>query len=1553
MIQNDETPTDQECNLIDVNGDSEPEYGVMAVDVVQINNVELLKTAGGQPRSLSIQLRSGNSFFYSTVDTGSPVSFLNKKTADILMKRIPNIKFKDIARHPLDVIYVDYNKKPIKLFGSLEIPIASKGWKIDKACFLVSENRTRNLLGLNLHEKLGIETVQRRPAEVSYAEEDEELDPTSKFWRNHFVNRYPNVFSRLGRSKNHKVFTNFKDPLVPRQVKGRKVPIHLQDRVTAEIKKLIKDKHIEKLEKCTTDHFIAPIVLTAKKDGSIKLALNAKPMNAQIWQNKYQMPNMHELIDSAAQIITKDTPGEVWFTSLDLKYAFSQLPLSELTSSHCNFSILCGEATGTYRFKTGFYGLTDMPTEFQKAMDCTLQGLEGVICYLDDILVVTKGRVEDHNVLVERVMSRLDEEGWALKLSKCEFSLNKLVWLGYEIDENGYAPKFSKIEAIKSLLPPKTLKQLRSFMGTLNHLQRFIPDLHKYTVAFRASLKAENKKSFLWGEEQTIAFQKILNLIANIPNLFHYDASKASRLKCDASHSGLGACLEQEVEPNVWAPIAFASRFLNSAEIKYSTNELELLAIVWSCEHFRTYLLGTRFVILTDHKAIISALNETYGKKSYQSRLSRWADRLIPFDYHIEHIPGSSLGIVDYLSRYPTFEAPLPSSHDELFVIKSIQAFHNALNSISTRSKPQIVPVGHISQYNEFRPIRSLGEIGGNISYLLTHTTDQSTFDSSDQSYCFKQFSSSPHEGVTNCTQSVNQSQKDMQINHRYFSPLEGVSSCSQSTSQSYSRMQKREHLTSPREVDVSCSGTLDQSQHSMQMRYAKPKVLAQTHCPRPYNLEISYDMDTSNNLSQNTTLNSTLNNSTNTVDFVNTTVEQTNLLNFVENFSTSSPNFRTSSQIRPKMSTIRPLDRPSRIDQIRSRNIARLRHSRERFVVTRGQTTQKALTQFLDKCRRQRLTRRARRGNVLRMGINAINNHKPLVTQDKKKVVGLPGLFDVDLLGELTGEDPFLGPMRTAIINKDVQSFNKLGTYMAQFWTKAAVVNNCVLIDNKLAIPEQLRSAILTRLHRSHPGQAAMMDASEYIWWPFLNRQIVNVCEKCPECTLFGKNIKTSATYNSAKPLPTLSAPNQELQLDFAGPLVDDKKGKIYILVAIDRFSKFPSVMLTKSTSAKKIVKFLRSYIRNHGIPESIRTDHGSGFHSDVVKEFCKMRGIKHILTAVGDHRSCGLVERSIQTIKRKLGTENLDPNFTNLKSTLQQIIDDIRKTKHSTLKVSPFELHFGRKPNTEFSLARDNVVHSPTSAQGLERNLLTPEQRSSQDYSRDRAKVVPRGSSHSPEIPLKFKPLFGVGERIADSQPYKALENLAKAANTWKQWKRNVPPQQGQNLLRELAARNSDLANSLKTGITKGTLRFYDNARDTSAPALSHSQRLNVSSSSRPKRLSKTRKLEKLVLQDPLRVKIFRKVLDRNSGKPLFKLAKIKITRVTDHTYITDKGKVYRKNHISLRHNFNLPKISATPGTVGERLQRRIAPRPQSQPATTSATRQSIEPSKGKVID
>ena len=144
-------------------------------------------------------------------------------------------------------------------------------------------------------------------------------------------------------------------------------------------------------------------------------------MNDQIHKNQYQMLNSLELLDSAAQIITSNQVGDIWFTSLDLKYAFSQIPLSNGDNSQCNFNIVCEEQTGTYRFITGFYGLTDKPKEFQKPIDNTLQGFSGVFCILDDVLIVSKGSVVDHNILVDKVLIRLEEEGLALKLSKCEF----------------------------------------------------------------------------------------------------------------------------------------------------------------------------------------------------------------------------------------------------------------------------------------------------------------------------------------------------------------------------------------------------------------------------------------------------------------------------------------------------------------------------------------------------------------------------------------------------------------------------------------------------------------------------------------------------------------------------------------------------------------------------------------------------------------------------------------------------------------------------------------------------------------------------------------------------------------------------------------------------------------------------------------------------------------------------------------------------------------------------------------------------------------------------
>ena len=185
--------------------------------------------------------------------------------------------------------------------------------------------------------------------------------------------------------------------------------------------------------------------------------------------------------------------------------------------------------------------------------------------------------------------------------------------MGYDNDSEGYKPKRSKIDAVLALEPPKSLKQLRSFMGILNHLQRFLPNLQVLSDQLRPSLKASNKRGmFVWGEDQQSAFVNILQLIPNITKMFHYDQNRNTPVKCDTSHSGLGVALEQEVEGDVWVPLTFASRFLIDQEKKYSTNELELLASVWSSEHLRNCLLGNHFVVLTGHMRL-SRLSRQIG----------------------------------------------------------------------------------------------------------------------------------------------------------------------------------------------------------------------------------------------------------------------------------------------------------------------------------------------------------------------------------------------------------------------------------------------------------------------------------------------------------------------------------------------------------------------------------------------------------------------------------------------------------------------------------------------------------------------------------------------------------------------------------------------------------------------------------------------------------------------------------------------------------------------------------------------------------------------------
>ena len=391
------------------------------------------------------------------------------------------------------------------------------------------------------------------------------------------------------------------------------------------------------------------------------------------------MPNLDNLMDMIAEHVEQG-PGETFFTTLDMTYAYGQVELSEETSKHCNFQIIGGKATGIYRFITGFYGLTTMPTEFQRIIDLTLAGITNTFAFIDDILIVTHGTEEEHITKVKEVLKRLDDANINLKLDKCTFAAKNIEWVGYNLSQKGVAPINSKVQGISERLRPTNLKQLRSFLGAVNQFNKFILDLAKLCFPFRTLLKRDNEWN--WKEEQERAFVTVNEAIKKATTLNHFKRNCPLRLICDASKSGLGAVLQQQ-EEGTWKPISFASRFLTKLESKYSINELELLAIVWSIEYFRSYVYGVPFKIISDHKALATVLKGQKANKTYSSRLTRWLDRLLPYEFEVIHGPGRTLGIADYLSRNPSqlIENSIKSNTlwDEWFTVNIVSELKNLI----------------------------------------------------------------------------------------------------------------------------------------------------------------------------------------------------------------------------------------------------------------------------------------------------------------------------------------------------------------------------------------------------------------------------------------------------------------------------------------------------------------------------------------------------------------------------------------------------------------------------------------------------------------------------------------------------------------------------------------------------------------------------------------------------------------------------------------------------------------------------------------------------------
>ena len=452
------------------------------------DNYMVLNVEGNESDSKPFYMEgfiNGNRF-KTMIDTGSPVTIFGLDEIKSMMKRkeLPVRKMIEGER------YVDFNGKPLKLLGNVFCELQVNDSYIKKARILIARSGSKSIIGrewlTTLRYKL---QPQKAELEVNSIEKKSELSVETK----QLVAEFPELFKRQGKVNNYKNKINLKSEAEVSQQKGRRIPIQLQKAVDEEISRLLKEGHIEKIDEIKDDVFIQPTVITVKKDRSVKIALDARALNKAIDKDKYQMPNLDNLLDMVAEKLDTEE-GEAWFSSVDMTYAYGQVPLHQLTAKHCNFQIIGGESTGTYRFVTGFYGLSVMPTEFQKVMDNLLAKFREVFVFIDDILIVTKGTKQNHIEKVREILKTLDAAKLQLKAEKCNVAKQEIEWLGFKLTSNGISPVNSKVQGITEKLRPTNLKELRSFLGAVNQFNKFIPDLAAICFSFRSKLK----KNAIW-----------------------------------------------------------------------------------------------------------------------------------------------------------------------------------------------------------------------------------------------------------------------------------------------------------------------------------------------------------------------------------------------------------------------------------------------------------------------------------------------------------------------------------------------------------------------------------------------------------------------------------------------------------------------------------------------------------------------------------------------------------------------------------------------------------------------------------------------------------------------------------------------------------------------------------------------------------------------------------------------------------------------------------------------------------------------------------------------